>query len=208
MTEKQAMDSRLLCSASRTEATPSTSRDGTQGASSTLGAYTTIPERTEVDQSNTQYHRAESTSSVNDLTGNGSTGHPLPVYSSGGDDAVPSTSHVVMEEASGILVNYARNATGTGEREQQVFCGVCGKISSRRDVLHGQASEHTGDKGHICSVCDPSSVDKPKFVEHCRNRAVENHKCDMCDKLFHRAQHLAVHYRTHTGERPYKCDYM
>ncbi|XP_049514248.1 uncharacterized protein LOC125941299 [Dermacentor silvarum] len=160
------------------EATPSTSRDNTQGASSTLGAYRTISdgpcpyqwntqrgpirdgtysvdgasdngrtgsllqrsstsidnarpstsragmaeapalledgarfsEITEVGQLNTQYHPAEGTSTVyghTDKTGNGSTGYPLPVYCSRVDYAVPSTSHMAMEEASGILGNDA-----------------------------------------------------------------------------------------------------
>ncbi|KAH7970293.1 hypothetical protein HPB49_002339 [Dermacentor silvarum] len=139
------------------------------------------------------------------MTEESSNGFTPPVFNFT-DEATPSTSRDGTRGASSTLGAYTTNATGTGEMEQQVFCGVCGKVSSRRDTLHGQANEHIGDKDHICRACDPSSVEKPKFGKHCRKRTVENNKCDMCDKMFHRADYLAVHYRTHTGERPYECE--
>jgi len=32
------------------------------------------------------------------------------------------------------------------------------------------------------------------------------YKCDLCDKEFDRNQHLQTHIRTHTGDTPCKCD--
>ena len=32
-------------------------------------------------------------------------------------------------------------------------------------------------------------------------------KCEVCNRVFPREKSLQAHMRTHTGERPYKCDY-
>ncbi|XP_054920205.2 uncharacterized protein [Dermacentor andersoni] len=143
-----------------------------------------------------------------DNTGNGSAGFTLPVHSSssgcGSGDAVASRSRAGTQEASGILGNEALNATGTGGRGQQGFYDVCANTTSRRDALHGPDNQQTGDTAHFCKAWDQSSVKMSKFVEHCRTRTVENHKCENCGKLLHLADRLDVHKRTHTDERPYK----
>ncbi|XP_070382128.1 zinc finger protein 256-like isoform X2 [Dermacentor albipictus] len=128
-------------------------------------------------------------------TGSGSTGFPLPVYSSGGgsDDSLASTSHVGMQEASGMPGKETRNATEAGGREQQVSCDASRKVSSRRDASHGQPNERTGGTAPMLRARDQSPVNKP------------NHKCETCGKLLSSAAALTAHHRTHTGERPYKC---
>ncbi|XP_065309813.2 uncharacterized protein [Dermacentor albipictus] len=128
-------------------------------------------------------------------TGSGSTGFTLPVYSSGGgsDDSVASTSHVGMQEASGMSGKETRNATEAGGREQQVSCDASRKVSSRRDASLGQPNERTGGTAPMLRARDQSPVNKP------------NHKCETCGKLLSSAAALTAHHRTHTGERPYKC---
>ncbi|KAF9230958.1 hypothetical protein BU15DRAFT_68732, partial [Melanogaster broomeanus] len=34
-----------------------------------------------------------------------------------------------------------------------------------------------------------------------------DHKCPVCQATFTRPQHVARHMRSHTGDRPYKCQY-
>ncbi|XP_054920445.2 uncharacterized protein [Dermacentor andersoni] len=190
---------------------PSTSRAGMEQATAILEDGVRFPETTSVGQWNTQYHTVYGTSSISghtDNTEDRSNAFRLPVYSSssGGDDAVASTSHAGMQEATGTLGNEARNATGTRGRGQEELCGISGNVSSRPVALHGHANQHTGDTAHISKASDQSSAKKSKFIEHCRTRTAENHKCESCGKLFRRAYHLARHYRTHTDERPYKCE--
>nr|XP_054920449.1 putative zinc finger protein 876 [Dermacentor andersoni] len=122
------------------------------------------------------------------------------------DHIQPSTSHAGMVEASANLEYGARNATGTGGRGQQEQSGVSGNFSSRRYTLYGHDNQYTGDTALICKASDQSSVKQSEFVEHCHNRTDENHKCESCGKLCHRADHLDVHKRRHTEERPYKCE--
>nr|XP_054920283.1 zinc finger protein 479-like isoform X1 [Dermacentor andersoni] len=142
---------------------------------------------------------------------NGSTGFPLPVYSSssaGGDDAVASTSRAGMVEESGALGKEAscRNATGTRGRELQELCGASGNVPSERNALHGYPIEHTGDTANIYKASDESSAKQSNFAEHCRKRSREDHKCESCGKLFPWGSLLVRHYRTHTDERPYSCE--
>ncbi|XP_070382215.1 zinc finger protein 135-like isoform X3 [Dermacentor albipictus] len=143
-------------------------------------------------------------------TGSGSAGFTLPVYSSssggGSDDSVACTSHAGMQEASGMSGNETRNATRSGGRGHQQLSGVSGNVSSRRDALRGHDNQHTGDTAPICKARDQSSVKLSEFVECCRIRDAKKHECEICGKLFHRARHLDVHKRTHTGEKPYNCE--
>ncbi|XP_070382446.1 zinc finger protein 665-like [Dermacentor albipictus] len=183
-------------------ATHSTSRIGMEEASAFIESGARIPETTRVDQWNTLYHLADSTSTDCGHTGHTetrSTGFTLPVCSS---SPVASTSYARMQEPSGVFGNDAWNATGTGGREQQELSGACSNVSSRQDALHGHAKEHTGDSAYTCKASD--SVNNS--VKHSRNTTGKNHKCATCGKMFRRAGILATHYRTHTNEKPYKCE--
>ncbi|XP_075529325.1 uncharacterized protein LOC142560833 [Dermacentor variabilis] len=111
-----------------------------------------------------------------------------------------------MEEASGVLRNEARNATGTGGRKPQELCGVCGNVWNIRDALHRHANEHTRHTAHICRACDQSSLKNSKFVEHCPNNTGKNRKCETCGELFHLADHLSEHYHPSTDEGLYRCE--
>ncbi|XP_049515909.1 uncharacterized protein LOC125942033, partial [Dermacentor silvarum] len=64
-----------------------------------------IPNGSWGGQRNTQYYPADVTSTMHDMAGKVSTGYWPPVSSSGGDDAVPSTSRAGMEGASASLEN-------------------------------------------------------------------------------------------------------
>ncbi|XP_072144210.1 uncharacterized protein [Dermacentor andersoni] len=130
----------------------------------------------------------------------------LPMVSSSSvNHAQPSTSRAGMEEATAVPENIARNALGAGGTEQREMRSVCGTVSNRPDALHGHAKEQTEVTSQICKACGQSSVKMSKSVQHCRNLTGKKHKCKTCGKQFHRAGHLAEHYRTHTDERPYKC---
>ncbi|XP_065292411.1 zinc finger protein 22-like [Dermacentor albipictus] len=118
------------------------------------------------------------------------------------DKATPSACRTGMEKPSAKFEDGATNAPGTGGREERELCGVCGNVSSQRDALHGHAKEATDDTAHNFKACEQSFVKMSKCVH---NRTDKKHKCETCGKQFHRGDHLAEHYRTHTDERPYKC---
>nr|XP_054920761.1 zinc finger protein 271-like [Dermacentor andersoni] len=194
MAEESSNECMPLDLSLKDKATPSTSRDGTQGTSSTLGPYTTTSDDALRDQRNTQPRPlTDGICNVDGVTDNGSRSFQ-PLWSIRSIDNIrPSTSRAGMEEASANFEDGATNATGTGEREQRVSCGVSGKVSSRQDISHGQSNEHTGDTAPTFRARDLSSVKR------------SSHKCETCGKLLSRGYGLIAHYRTHTRERPYKC---
>ncbi|XP_072142045.1 uncharacterized protein [Dermacentor andersoni] len=206
MAEQSSNEYTPLDLSMKDKASPSTSRDGTQDASSTFSAYTTIWANALRYQGYTQHMPMTfEACNVAGITDNGSSSCQHLGSIRRTDKAVPSTIRAGMEQASANIEDAATNAPGTGGREQRELCGVCGNACSRLDALHVHAKEPTDDAAHICKACDQSSVKKPNFVEHCRNRTDKKHKCETCGKQFRRADYLVIHYRTHTDERPYKC---
>ncbi|XP_065293020.1 uncharacterized protein [Dermacentor albipictus] len=193
----------MVSSSSINHAQPSTSRACMEKASAIPENLASISDDAWLYQWNTQQRRiTDWTYNVDGHTGHteiGSTDFTLPVCSS---SPVARTSYARLQEPSDIFGNYAWNATGTGGREQQEFCGACSNVSSRQDALHGHTKERTGDTAYTCKASEPVN----NSVNHCRNTTGTNHKCVTCGKMFHRASLLATHYRTHTNERPYKCE--
>ncbi|XP_054930620.1 uncharacterized protein [Dermacentor andersoni] len=143
MAEESSNEYTPLDLSMKDKAAPSTSCDGTQDASNTLGAYNTTSQDALHYQRNTQRPpMTDETCNVDGVTDNGSTScqHLGSVRSI--DNAKPSTSRAGMEEASANSEDGATNATGTGGRKQQESCGV-------------RASDQSSVKksNHECQTC-------------------------------------------------------
>ncbi|XP_070382172.1 uncharacterized protein [Dermacentor albipictus] len=101
MAEESSNECMPLDLSQKAEATQRTSRDGTQGASSTLGAYRTISDDALRYPGNTQH--TPTTNEICNVDGvpeNGSTSHQRLGFIGNIDHARPSTSRAGMEEAS------------------------------------------------------------------------------------------------------------
>lgn len=102
------------------------------------------------------------------------------------------------------------------QRDVQAWlCAVCGKTFNCRSRLKTHEVIHSGVKPFGCDLC-PKAYMRANDLEHHKkivhvNGATEPQRpssllCDFCGKEFKCRSQLAIHFQTHTGERPHLCD--
>lgn len=101
-------------------------------------------------------------------------------------------------------------------------CDDCGKTFVAESKLKRHKIQHVSEKVFSCPVCDTANryrseicvrkhmrrCHPEKFVEYYGwDVKVVKYVCEVCDKSCPTRGDLAKHMRTHTNERPYKCQY-
>ncbi|KAK7071270.1 hypothetical protein SK128_016455 [Halocaridina rubra] len=64
---------------------------------------------------------------------------------------------------------------------------------------------HSGEKPHVCSICQKSFAKKENLKKHSLLH-MGNHPCDICTKSFSSEEDLEKHRFIHSREKPFTCE--
>lgn len=89
-------------------------------------------------------------------------------------------------------------------------CHLCpGKFSCKAS-LQSHLRSHSGIKSHSCEVCGAQFTKGSSLKKHVRSihEGIKDHECTTCFMKFSSGEHLKRHFRTHSGEKPFICDFL
>jgi uncharacterized Zn-finger protein len=87
----------------------------------------------------------------------------------------------------------------------------CHSLFVDKKLYETHLSEHVAERKMLCLECDKTFLKQENYERHIQNHEKDFKKifqCSFpgCTKRFTAIYNLRIHYRIHTGDRPFKCD--
>ncbi|CAO1373907.1 unnamed protein product [Diamesa hyperborea] len=89
-------------------------------------------------------------------------------------------------------------------RGNTTTCNICFKTFACNSALSIHYRSHTKERPFKCTTCDRGFSTKVRHI--ITDSSLFKHRCRYCGKIFGSDSSLQIHLRSHTGERPYKCN--
>ncbi|XP_061727506.1 zinc finger protein ZFP2-like [Cydia pomonella] len=92
-------------------------------------------------------------------------------------------------------------------------CPECNNVYSRRTYMNNHYRHvHAKQSKYYCEDCDRHFLNRTRYLDHRRfqHEGVKRDKdklCNICGRGFAANRTLVNHIRTHSGERPFSCEY-
>jgi KRAB domain-containing zinc finger protein len=102
--------------------------------------------------------------------------------------------------------------------EKNFVCEACGKRFETKYMLKMHQECHSEVRPYVCKICRSSYKRHRNLLSHeqevhgifsvgpGKEKESLSFPCDVCKKEFTTRKKVAIHMRTHTGERPFHCE--
>jgi len=93
------------------------------------------------------------------------------------------------------------------DEPRQYLCTVCNERFVTKSCLNFHRRKHKTQEianWLLCFVCEKRFSSRSALNQHI-NIHTGKYRCPECDKCCYSKSHLAVHRRSHSGEKPFEC---